>query len=89
MKISESAQELIASSNSTKENLAITTEKSIDVMHQSTYIATKTKLLIMSMDEILELSIKNNQLGALVEKSVVSLEENSKHLEDELGKFSV
>jgi len=89
VKISESAQELIVSSNTTKENLAITTEKSIDVMHQSTYIATKTKLLILSMDEILELSIKNNQLGALVEKSVVNLEDNSKHLENELGRFSV
>jgi len=89
VKISESAQELIVSSNTTKENLTITTKKSIDVMHQSTYIATKTKLLIMSVDEILELSIKNNELGNLVEKSVVNLEKNSKHLAKELGKFSV
>jgi len=89
IKISEAAQELIASSHTTKENLSITTEKSVDVMHQSTYIATKTKLLIMSMDHILELSVKNNQLGALVEDSVVNLEKNAEHLEDELGKFSV
>ena len=88
-KISEATQELIASSNTTKENLAVTNEKSIDVMHQSTYIATKTKQLIMSMDNILELSIKNNELGSKVEDSVVNLERNSTHLEKELGKFSL
>ena len=87
--ISESAQELISSSEETKENLSLTREKSADVMHQSTYIATKTKMLILSMDEILELSSKNSDLGKLVEESVVSLDSSSKRLESELNKFTV
>ena len=87
--ISESAQELISSSQETKENLSLTREKSADVMHQSTYIATKTKMLILSMDEILELSSKNSDLGKLVEESVVSLDSSSKRLESELNKFTV
>jgi methyl-accepting chemotaxis protein len=89
IKISDSAQELIATSEETKDNLSRTREKSVDVMHQSTYIATKTKLLISSMDEILELSSKNNNLGKLVKDSVTSLESGSQRLEDELGKFTV
>ncbi|MEA1955400.1 MAG: methyl-accepting chemotaxis protein [Campylobacterota bacterium] len=89
LEISDSAQELISSSEETKNNLAITKEKSVDVMHQSTYIATKTKLLILSMDDILDLSSRNSNLGILVEKSTINLDESSKKLEDELEKFTV
>ena len=46
-------------------------------------------MLILSMDEILELSSKNNNLGKLVEGSVISLDSSSKRLEEELGKFVV
>jgi len=89
LKISDSAQELISSSERTKDNLSVTQEKAVDVMHQSTYIATKTKLLILTMDEILDLSSKNNNLGIRVKDSVISLESSSQRLEDELGKFTV
>ena len=41
------------------------------------------------MDDILELSSKNSNLGKLVKESAISLDSSSKKLEDELGKFTV
>jgi len=87
--ISESAQELIASSNDTKDKLSVTRERSTDVMHQSVYIATKTKNLIEIMDEIIQLSSKNGELRVDVEHVVHTLARNSKVLQDELGKFKI
>lgn len=87
--ISNSAQNLIISSQQTKSNLAITKEKSNDVMHQSTYIATKTKELISIMDEIIALSSKNNQLRDSVENTAVTLSNDAKELQDTLSKFKI
>ncbi len=87
--ISESAQSLIVSSEETKENLSITKDKSIDVMHKTTFMATKTKLLISDMDEIIALSSKNTKLRSLVEEAVESLSSDSQKLEDELSKFKI
>jgi methyl-accepting chemotaxis protein len=87
--ISGSAQELISDSQETKENLSITTVKSTDVMHQSTYIATKTKELIANMDEIIELSNENIQHRTKVESSVDKLSSDSDKLQHELSKFRV
>ena len=87
--ISESAQELIVSSEETKSNLAITKEQATDVMHKSTYIATKTKNLISNMDEIIGLSEKNTGLRTDVESAAESLLSDSKLLEDELSKFKI
>ncbi len=88
-RISGAAQELIVSSQETKDNLSITRDKSVDVMQQSTYIATKTKSLIASMDEIIELSSKNNELRSQVQNVVGSLSEGSHTLENELNKFKI
>jgi methyl-accepting chemotaxis protein len=87
--ISGSAQELIADSQKTKENLSITTVKSKDVMHQSTYIATRTKELISHMDEVIELSNENIQHRIKVEESVNSLSSDASKLQNELSKFTV
>jgi len=87
--ISESAHELIVSSEETKTNLAITKEKATEVMHKSTYIATKTKSLIANMDEIIQLSEKNTELREDVESAAEALSTDSKLLENELSKFKI
>ena len=87
--IAHSAQLLIESSQETKENLSITTDKSSDVMHQSTYIATKTKELIRDMDEIIEISQKNTQHRNLVDHAAVKLTADANKLQNELSKFKI
>ena len=87
--ISESAGELIVSSNETKEKLSVTRDQSTDVMHQSVYIATKTKELIEIMDDIIQLSSKNSDLRIDVEKVVHSLAFNAQKLQSELSKFKI
>jgi len=87
--ISASAQELIESSNSTKENLHLTKENSTDVMHQSIYIATKTKELVTTMDEIVVVSTKNNGLRATIETAVSTLSKDADSMKNELSKFKV
>ncbi|MCK4875671.1 MAG: methyl-accepting chemotaxis protein, partial [Sulfurimonas sp.] len=87
--IAESAQGLISSSKETKENLSVTTDKSRDVMHQSTYIATKTKELIGNMDEIIELSQKNTEHRSLVDSAATKLSSDANKLQKELGKFKI
>jgi methyl-accepting chemotaxis protein len=87
--ISGSAQELIADSQVTKENLSVTTDKSKAVMHQSTFIATKTKELIANMDEVIELSNENVQHRTKVEDSVNLLSNDANKLQNELSKFIV
>ena len=87
--ISESAQELIGSSNDTKENLLITKEKSTGVMHQSVFIATKTKTLISTMNEIVEVASKNSELRNTVENAVESLAQDAQKLQSQLSKFKI
>ncbi|MBW6488261.1 methyl-accepting chemotaxis protein [Sulfurimonas sp.] len=87
--IAGSAQELISSSQETKENLLITTNKSSDVMHQSTYIATKTKELIRDMDEIIEISQKNTEHRNLVDEAATKLSSDANRLQNELSKFKI
>jgi methyl-accepting chemotaxis protein len=87
--ISDAAQELIMSSNETKENLLSTKEKSTEVMHQSTYIATKTKVLITTMDEIVEISSKSSALRAIVEEAVSTLSKDAQKMQSELSKFKL
>ncbi len=87
--ISESAQELISSSSETKDKLLQTKEKSTEVMHQSVYIATKTKDLVHIMNEIIEISTKNNELRTSVDMVVVTLSKDSDVLQAELNKFKI
>jgi methyl-accepting chemotaxis protein len=87
--ISDSAQEMIGSSNQTKENVLVTKDKSTKVMHQSTYIATKTKSLIIIMDEMIEISSQNSGLRTDVADAVDTLSSDSQKLQTELSKFKI
>lgn len=87
--IANSAQNLIESSQETKQNLSVTTDKSSDVMHQSTYIATKTKELINRMDEIIEISQKNTHHRVSVDSAATKLSNDAHRLESELSKFKI
>ncbi len=87
--IAVSAQELIESSHEAKEALVVTSKKSTDVMHQSTYIATKTKLLIDTMDEIIDIVQTNSGLRDDVNSSVNNLARDAQQLEKELSKFKI
>ena len=87
--ISGSAQELISSSEETKENLTGTFVKSTDVMHQSTYIATKTKELIANMDEVIDISDKNVVHREDVSKVAQILSADAVKLQSELSKFRI
>ena len=87
--IAGSAQELIASSNETKDTLMITKDKSTDVMHQSVFIATKTKTLMSTMDEIVEVASQNSELRTTVETAVETLTHDAKKLQSELSKFKI
>ena len=87
--ISNSAQNLISSSQETKENLSITTDKSSDVMHQSTYIATKTKELIRNMDEVIEISQENTKHRIAVDNAATKLSNDANKLQTELSKFKI
>jgi methyl-accepting chemotaxis protein len=87
--ISDSAQELILSSEETKKDLSITKERATEVMLKSTYIATKTKNLIKNMSTIIDLSSKNNELRIDVENSSNALFKGARELENQLEKFKV
>ncbi|QOP46674.1 methyl-accepting chemotaxis protein [Sulfurimonas paralvinellae] len=87
--IAGSAQELIISSNETKDNLVRTKDKSTDTMHQSVFIATKTKTLISTMNEIVAVAMKNSELRSTVETAVETLTRDAKKLQSELSKFKI
>ncbi len=87
--IAASAQELIISSHETKDNLVMTKDKSTDVMHQSVFIATKTKTLITTMDDIVEVASKNAELRTTVEGAVDALTQDAQKLQSELSKFKI
>jgi methyl-accepting chemotaxis protein len=87
--IADAAQELIVSSNETKSKLDVTKEQSIGVMHESVYIATKTKGLIATMDDILEITTQNGGLRVNVEDAVVALSQDAQTLQQELKKFKI
>jgi methyl-accepting chemotaxis protein len=87
--IADAAQELIVSSNDTKSKLDVTKEQSVGVMHESIYIATKTKGLIATMDDILEITNQNGGLRVNVEDAVVALSKDAQTLQQELKKFKI
>jgi len=87
--ISSSAQELISSSEESKENLSVTRDSSREVMHQSTYIATKTKELIINMDEVISISKENTTHREEVKNVAHTLSDGSTKLKSELSKFTI
>ena len=87
--ISASAQELIGSAQESSNNLIKTKEKSNDVMYQSTFIATKTKELIVNMDDIINVLSQNSELRGDVEIATNTIASDAVKLQNELSKFKV
>ena len=73
----------------TKENLALTGEKSTNVMQKSTYIATKTKELIAHVQDIVESSKENESLSSKINEVSQTLSKSSISLESSLKEFKV
>lgn len=86
---SRQAQELILHVEDTKEKLSSTYAKSAEVMHKSTYIATKTKNLISLMSNIVTDTSLNKKLSYEVEEVSSSLSSSAHELEQTLKQFKV
>jgi methyl-accepting chemotaxis protein len=87
--ISDSAQKLIDFSQNTQNNLLATTKKSLAVVHQSTYIATKTKELIAHMNEVISISKESGSHRDAIQSVVKHLSNNTNMLQNELSKFKM
>jgi methyl-accepting chemotaxis protein len=87
--ISKAAQSLISYSEDTQSNLQVTTQKAHNVMHESTYIATRTKELIDNMNEVIVISEENAKYRGNVESVSKLLKDDSKKLDSELSKFTI
>jgi len=89
LSISHSAQELISSANTTKDELSLTEEKSKDVMYQSVYVTTKIKELITFMQGVIEITQQTNTIRVDVSDISADLTRNTKTLNSELEKFRI
>jgi len=86
---SGSAQTLSTNAQETKGKLANTTTLSSDVMHKSTYIATRTKELITHMSNIVDASKENEKLSNTVDEIATHLAKDSEELQGALEQFKV
>ena len=87
--IAGSAQELIESSEVTKDKLSVTQESAGHVIVQSKDIATKTAELLSNMNDIMLLSQKDSQLRVQVQDAAETLSGDAQKLETELNKFKI
>jgi len=87
--ISNAAQELITSSNDTKDKLMLTEKTSKDVMYQSIYVTTKIKELLEEMKKIIEISRKVEDISSEVDKVENELDHTIHILNSEIGKFKI
>jgi methyl-accepting chemotaxis protein len=83
------ARDLIVRVEDTKTKLSKTYEKSTEVMHKSTYIATKTKNLIDLMSSIIKDTSINKKLSQEVNDVSISLSSTAGSLESTLKQFKV
>ena len=86
---SSSAEALSHNAQDTKEKLSKTTKMSGDVMHKTTYIATRTKELISLMSKIVEASQENEELSKTVDSISDHLVKDSEELQSVLQQFKV
>jgi len=86
---SQLARELIDRVEDTKAKLSKTVFQSTEVMHKSTYIATKTKSLIDLMSSIIKDTSINKKLSEEVNDVSLSLSSSSRELESVLKQFKV
>jgi len=85
--VSDKARSLIENANDTRGKLETTVENSSSVVQKSTLIATKTKDLIVMMQEIVKLSEQTKDMGKNIENISSTMEEAADHLNRELDKF--
>ena len=81
--------ELINNVTNTKGSLTLTSEKSTNVMQKATYIATKTKELIKLMQDIVESTNQNEDLGHQINEVSDILTQSATSLEQSLKEFKV
>lgn len=86
---SKVARELIDRVEDTKTKLSKTYNQSTEVMHKSTYIATKTKTLIELMSSIIKDTTINKKLSQEVNEVSLSLSSSANELESVLKQFRV
>lgn len=86
---SKSAQILSSSAQETKGKLTRTTDLSSDVMHKTTYIATKTKDLIRLMSITVDATLENEKLSKTVDNISTNLVQDSEELQGVLHEFKV
>ena len=87
--IADSANNLISGADSTRDNLNDTMEKSKDTMYKSTYIATKTKELMESMDNLLKVVKDNIAYRKDLEDNASILSSNAENVKKEISKFKL
>jgi len=87
--IATSANSLINGANSTRDNLSVTMEKSKDTMYKNTYIATKTKELIESMNNLLKVVKENIEYRKDLENNASILETNAQNVKKEISQFKL
>lgn len=88
-KTSQSAQILSSSAQETKGKLTRTTDLSNNVMHKTTYIATKTKDLIRLMSITVDATLENEKLSKTVDNISTNLVKDSEELQGVLHEFKV
>ncbi len=87
--IQNAAQDLIASSQETKNKLLLTESKSKDVMNQNVYVTTKIKELITIMNDIIILTEKTSDIESDLNDVSGNLTAILQKLNEELGKFKL
>jgi len=89
LKISESTGTLIDEAQTTGARLKGSLKTSRQLVSKNTYVATKIRELIETMDEVLLLSQENKELATDTHEIANSLAKNSEDLDEELNKFVI
>jgi methyl-accepting chemotaxis protein len=89
LSISDSASKLIENAQDTSTRLENTIQVASNSVRKSTYIASKTKDLILSMDVLVKISNENKSSGVSIEQTGKSLFDMSKKLEDTLESYKI
>jgi len=89
IKISENTSSLISEAKDTGVRLKGSLKTSRKLVAKNTYVATKIRELIETMEEVLDLSHENKELAKSTNDISNSLAKNSEDLNEELNKFVI
>ena len=89
LEISESAGLLIEHASDSRNKLDATLTASSEAVKKTTYIATKTKELMMHMENVVDLSNDNKSAGDDVDKVASELYDKAEHLNTFLDKYTI